>query len=207
MNQKQILRQVMSQTIPIADDEWEAFEPFLFIKKVKKKSLFLEEGHISNTIGLVLSGSFRQYYMVDGIEKTTFFFFENNFVCDYDSFLTQRPCDHFVEAMEDCEILYFSREHMYRMYRLYPKFETFGRLIAESVYLCTKERLGHFLLDAPEGRYRQFMKSHEAEQILQRVPQHYVASYLGITPVSLSRIRARVAEEEREKRKNQKALT
>lgn len=58
-----------------------------------------------------------------------------------------------------------------------------------------------FSIGYAEGRYRQFMKSYAAEQILQRVPQHFIASYLGITPVSLSRIRARVADEEREKRK------
>jgi CRP-like cAMP-binding protein len=192
---KAILRQVMSQTIPIADDEWAAFEPFIFSKKIKKREILLREGQVSTHIGFVLSGSFRQFYVIDGEEKTTFFFFENHFVCDYDSFLTQRPCDHNIEALEDTEILYFERETMYRLYRLYSKFETFGRLIAENVYLCIKDRLLHFLLDSPEKRYIRFMESHESELILRRVPQHYIASYLGITPVSLSRIRARIARE------------
>ncbi len=189
---KTILRHVMSQTIALDQDEWEAFEPHIFSKKLKKKTPYLKEGNLSDEIGFVLNGALRQYYIVEGEEKTTFFFFENQFVCDYDSFLTQRPCDHYIEVMEDCEILYFKREVLLRLYRLYPKYETFGRLIAESVYLCIKERLTHFLLNTPEQRYRHFMKSQESEQILQRVPQHYVASYLGVTPVSLSRIRARV---------------
>lgn len=199
---KNILRQIMSQTIDIDNDEWEAFEPYIFNKKIKKKETYLQEGAVSTEIGFVTSGSFRQYYMIDGVEKTTFFFFENSFVCDYDSFLTQRPCDHYIEAMEDCEVLYFHREVLQRLYRLYPKYETFGRLIAENVYLCTKERLGHFLLNTPEERYKHFMRSHEAEQILQRVPQHYIASYLGITPVSLSRIRARIIHEKQINQKN-----
>lgn len=194
---KNTLRQIMSQTINIADDEWEAFEPYISTKKIKKRSHYLQEGAVSTEIGFALSGSFRQYYLIDGVEKTTFFFFENSFVCDYDSFLTQKPCDHNIEAMEDCEVLYFSREVLYRLYRLYPKYETFGRLIAENVYLCMKDRLTHFLLNTPEERYKHFMQSHEAEQILQRVPQHYIASYLGITPVSLSRIRARVLQEDK----------
>jgi CRP-like cAMP-binding protein len=191
---KTILRHVMSQTIALDQDEWEAFEPHIFSKKIKKKTLYLKEGNTSDEIGFVLKGALRQYYIVEGEEKTTFFFFENQFVCDYDSFLTQRPCDHYIEVMEDCEILYFKREVLLRLYRLYPKYETFGRLIAENVYLCIKERLTHFLLNTPEQRYRHFMQSHESEQILQRVPQHYVASYLGVTPVSLSRIRARVGK-------------
>ncbi len=194
MNQKNILRQAMSQTIPIADDEWEAFEPHIYAKKVKKRDLLLREGQVSNQICFLISGAFRQFYMIDGEEKTTFFFFENHFVCDYDSFLTLRPCDHNIEAMEDSELLAFDRETLLRMYRLYPTFETFGRLIAESVYLCIKDRLMHFLLNTPEERYRRFLQSTESDIILQRVPQHYVASYLGITPVSLSRIRARVAK-------------
>jgi CRP-like cAMP-binding protein len=191
---KNILRAAMSQTIPLQNDEWEALEPHIYAKKYKKRDILLREGQISNHIGFVVSGSFRQYYVIDGEEKTTFFFFENHFVCDYDSFLTQRPCDHNVEAMEDSEILYFDRETIYRLYRLYPKFETFGRLIAENVYLCIKDRLSHFLLSNPERRYLRFLESAEAEEILQRVPQHYIASYLGVTPVSLSRIRARVAQ-------------
>jgi CRP-like cAMP-binding protein len=194
---KIFLRQVMSQTIAIDDDEWAALEPYIFTKNIKKKTVYLREGTVSTDIGFVVKGALRQYYIVDGEEKTTFFFFDNSFVCDYDSFLTQRPTDHYIEAIEDCEILYFSREVIYRLYRLYPKYETFGKLIAESVYLCIKERLTHFLLNTPEQRYRHFMQSTEADQILQRVPQHYVASYLGITPVSLSRIRARVAREDR----------
>jgi CRP-like cAMP-binding protein len=192
---KELLRQIMSQTIPIANDEWEALEPHIHSKKIKKRTSLLQKGQVSNQIGLIVSGSFRQYYLIDGVEKTTFFFFEHSFVCDYDSFLTQRPCDHYIEALEDSEILYFDRETLLRMYRIYPKFETFGRLIAENVYLCVKERLGNFLLDTPEGRYKHFINSYEAERILQRVPQHYIASYLGMTPVSLSRIRSRVQKQ------------
>lgn len=115
-------------------------------------------------------------------------------MCNYESFLTQQPSDVTIEAMEDCEVLYFSREVMYRLYRLYPKYETMGRMIAESVYMCAMERLKTFLLNSPEERYRRFLQNHEAALILERVPQHYIASYLGITPVSLSRIRSRVAK-------------
>jgi CRP-like cAMP-binding protein len=69
-----------------------------------------------------------------------------------------------------------------------------GRMIAEGVYMCAMERLKTFLLNSPEERYRRFLQNHDAPIILERVPQHYIASYLGITPVSLSRIRSRVAK-------------
>lgn len=189
---KEALRQAMSQLIPIADDEWAAFEPHIICKRLKKGDFLLQEGDANRHMGFLISGACRQFYLVNGLEKTTYFFFENDFVGDYDSFLTQLPCDHYVEALENAEVLLFDRDTVQRLYHIYPKFETFARIIAESVYLCAKARLMNFLLDTPEGRYKHFMRSEEAARILQRVPQHYVASYLGITPVSLSRIRSRL---------------
>lgn len=191
---KQLLRDIMSQTIPISDDEWAAFEPFIHTKKVGKKQTYIRAGQYSQDIGLIVSGSMRQYHLLPDGERTTFFFFEGDFICDYESFLTGNPATISIEAMEDCEVLFFHRDVLLRMYRLYPTYETFGRLIAESVYLCAMERLNSFLLNSPEERYRHFLQSAESEAILSRVPQHYIASYLGITPVSLSRIRARVAK-------------
>jgi CRP-like cAMP-binding protein len=195
---KEILRQVMSQTIPIAQDEWEAFEPHIFTKTIKKREQLIRLGQTCTEIAVVIKGSFRQYHIIDGEEKTTFFYFDNQFVCNYESILLQTPSNIVIEAMEDCELLYFKNETMQRLYRLYPKYEVFGRLIAENVYLCAMERLNTFLLNSPEGRYRKFLEHHDSQQILNRVPQHYIASYLGITPVSLSRIRARVARQARE---------
>jgi CRP-like cAMP-binding protein len=190
---KEALRQALNQTVHIANDEWEAFEPHIQAKKIKKKANLIEEGQICSHIHFILRGSMRQYHNVGGEEKTTFFFFDNHFACNYESFLTQQPSDVTIEAMEDCEVLYFSREVMYRLYRLYPKYETMGRMLAEGVYMCAMERLKTFLLNSPEERYRRFLQHYDAPIILERVPQHYIASYLGITPVSLSRIRARVA--------------
>ena len=191
---KEALREAMNHTINIADDEWEAFEPHITFKTLKKRENLIEEGQICTQIHFILRGSMRQYHVIDGEEKTTFFFFENHFACNYESFLTQQPSDITIEAMEDCTVLYFSREVLYRLYRLYPKYETMGRMIAENVYICAMERLKTFLLNSPEERYRRFLRSPEAALILERVLQHYIASYLGITPVSLSRIRARVTK-------------
>jgi CRP-like cAMP-binding protein len=185
----------MSQTIKIDDDEWAAFEPHIFTKKVKKRETLIKEGQICSEICLVLRGVFRQYHLRDGEEKTTFFHFENDFACNYESFLTKQPSDITIEALEDSEVLYFNAETLTRLYRLYPKYEVFGRLIAENVYLCAINRLKTFLLDSHEERYRKFLTTEESQTILSRIPQHYIASYLGITSVSLSRIRSRLMKE------------
>ncbi len=188
-----MLRQVMSQTIPVSDDEWAAFEPHIKIKKIQKKDIYIRAGNHCAEIGLLVTGAMRQYHLLPDGERTTFFFFEGDFACDYQSIITNQPATITIEALEDCEVLYFHRDVLLRLYRLYPTYETFGRLIAESVYLCAMERLNTFILNSPEERYRHFLNSAESEQILTRIPQHYIASYLGITPVSLSRIRSRVS--------------
>jgi CRP-like cAMP-binding protein len=191
------LRLAMSQTVRIADDEWAAFEPFIKLKKVKKRENLTREGQICREVGFILRGSFRQYYVVEGEEKSTFFMFENNFVTDYESFLKQSPSELTIEAMEDADILTFDYETIQRFYRIYPTFETFGRLIGEYLFTCLQDRLKGFMLNSPEERYRRFLKNPESSVILARVPQHHIAAYLGITPVSLSRIRNRLAKNER----------
>ncbi len=188
------LRHAMSQTVRIADDEWAAFEPFIGFKKFKKRENYSVEGQICREIGFILRGSFRQFYMVDGEEKSTFFMFENSFVVDYESFLKQSKSELTIEAMEDADVLTFDYDTIQRFYRIYPTFETFGRLIGEYLFMCLQDRLKSFMLNSPEERYRRFVKTPESSVILARVPQHYIAAYLGITPVSLSRIRSRLAK-------------
>jgi CRP-like cAMP-binding protein len=189
---KNALRAAMSQVILLKDDEWEAFEPFIVLKSYKKRENYVSEGQICHEVGFILRGAFRQYCIIEGEEKTTFFYFENQFVTNYESFVSQSPSNVTIEAMEDVQILTFNKETLDRLYRLYPAFETFGRLIAEQVYICAMHRLNTFLLNTPEQRYLHFLKSDDSKLILERVPQHYIASYLGITPVSLSRIRNRI---------------
>jgi CRP-like cAMP-binding protein len=193
------LRHAMSQTVRIADDEWAAFEPFIRLKKFKKRENYTVEGLICREVGFILRGSFRQFYVVDGEDKSTFFMFENGFVTDYESFLKQAKGELTIEAMEDAEVLTFDYTTIQRFYRIYPTFETFGRLIGEYLFTCLQDRLKGFMLNSPEERYRRFLKNSESSVILARVPQHYIASYLGITPVSLSRIRNRLAKTERQK--------
>lgn len=188
------LRHAMSQTVRIADDEWVAFEPLIRLKKFKKRENYVGEGQICREVGFILRGSFRQFYVVDGEEKTSFFMFENSFVSDYEGFLKQTKSELTIEAMEDAEVLTFDYDTIQRFYRIYPTFETFGRLIGEYLFMCLQERLKSFMLNSPEERYRRFLKNPESSVILARVPQHYIAAYLGITPVSLSRIRSRLAK-------------
>lgn len=189
---KSALREAMSQVIRLKNDEWEAFEPYIELKTLRKRQHYVEEGQTCREIGFILRGDMRQYCIVEGEEKTTFFYFDNQFVTNYESFVAQTPSNLTIEAITDVQMLVFSKETLDRLYRLYPVYETFGRLIAEQVYICAIHRLNTFLLNTPEQRYLHFLESPDSRLILEKIPQHYIASYLGITPVSLSRIRNRV---------------
>jgi CRP-like cAMP-binding protein len=185
-------RRYIARFVDIPDSDWSALQTQFQTRHFHKREHFFREGDVAAKLAFIVRGAFRQYFVVDGEEKTTYFSFEESFVTDYGSFLTGQPSAMNLEALEPTEVVVFDKTTMDRLYRLYPKFETFGRLMAEEAYLCAMDRLQSFLLASPEERYRRFLAQSDSAKILARVPQHYVASYLGITPVSLSRIRARV---------------
>ena len=155
----------------------------------------MEPGRLCTQVALVLRGALRLYYpLPDGDERTTYFFFENHLLADYPACLTGHASQLGIQALSDCELLVFNYAVLLQLYDEHPVYERFGRRLAEYHLLGTDARLTEQLTLSPEARYRQLLASGKTK-ILERVPQHLVANYLGITAVSLSRIRARVATE------------
>jgi CRP-like cAMP-binding protein len=143
----------------------------------------------------VLTGSVRYFHIKDGQDITNYFSFENDFTSSYKSFLTLLPGFTYIQALEDTKLITFTRNDMDQMLQnplLGYKMERFGRLIAEYYLCCYEDRVLSFITQTPEERYLQLLST--GKEVLQRIPQHYIAHYLGITPVSLSRIRRRVME-------------
>ena len=154
---------------------------------------FASHGKICNEVGFILSGSFRFFFVKDGIEISNYFSFQNEFISSYRSFLKREPSLINVEAMEDSVVIYFSHSSVQELLgdgRIVLKMERFGRMIAEYLICCYEERVVSFVTQTPEERYRILLEN--GDDLLQRIPQHYLANYLGITPVSLSRIRKRI---------------
>lgn len=125
--------------------------------------------------------------MVDGVETTTYFSFEDDWISDYSSFLTKTPAAATIEAMDDAVIWSISYTGMQYLYEHHPLWERFGRLMAEYLVTCLDKRMNSLLLSTPEERYLKVL--HDNAVYFERVPQHYMASYLGVAPESLSRIR------------------
>lgn len=186
-----LLRKQIELFTPITNAEWELLEPHLSIKTLRKNELFIQEGKKAKEIGLVLEGMFRQYYTKDGEEKTTYFFFENHFISGYISCITGKPSLLSIEALSDAVCITFSYTVLQELFEKSMAWQKFGRLIAEYLTVGLEERMVSLLLQSPEERYIDLLHSNKTK-ILERIPQHYIANYLGITPVSMSRIRNRV---------------
>jgi CRP-like cAMP-binding protein len=189
----QKFREHVETYVPMNDAEWQALAPYLEVHILKKKKYFAEPGKICNQIGLVVKGAVRYFLVKDGEEITGYFSFENELLSSYKSFLTRQPGENYIQALEDCHIVTLSYTAMQQVYNnefIGRKMERFGRLIAEQYLICYEDRVSSFVTQTPEERYNKLIET--GGEVLQRIPQHYIANFLGITPVSLSRIRRRI---------------
>jgi CRP-like cAMP-binding protein len=188
------IRDVIHAVSPITDEDWELMLPGLTYKTIKKGDHFVEEGKIYREIAFVIKGLFRSYYVVDGEEINTNFFFEGQWPKAYHSLLTREASRQWIQALEDAEIYTVSYTHLQNLFAQSKNWERFGRIAAENLYVASQERTEMFLLDDPETRYLKLSRLHP--HLFERVPLYHIASYIGIKQPSLSRIRKRLAQGE-----------
>ena len=186
------IKQQLSKIIDLTDEEFDAFISFIKVKKLKRKEIIFREGEVCKYAYFVNKGCLRYFFTIDGEQHTGQFFFENQWYTDYDSFLTGKPSRLTLEALEPSEIFMFQKEDLEKLYVTTPKFERFGRLMAENAFIGLRNRTEMLANQSPEERYLFLMK--QRPKLLERISQHYIASYLGIKPQSLSRIRKRISE-------------
>jgi len=188
-----IFRKSLARFVEFNEAEWIVFTQHLSFSSLKKKHYFTEPGKVCDRVGFIVTGAVRYFHMKDGEDITGYFSFENEFVSSYKSYLTGLPGHTYVQALADTRMITFTKKDMDQMLTnplLAYKMEHFGRKVAEYYLCCYEDRVVSFLTQTPEERYIQLLST--GKEILQRMPQHYIAHFLGITPVSLSRIRRRV---------------
>jgi CRP-like cAMP-binding protein len=188
-------RQGLVPFVIFTDEEWAIFSEHLYLRKLKKRDLFISSGQVCHEIAFIVSGSFRFYFVKDGAEISNYFCFEQELISSYVSFLRQEPSPINIEALEEAELVCFSHAAQQQLLQnptINFKMERFGRKVAEYLIGCYEDRIFSFVTQTPEERYRQLLQKQPA--FLQRIPQHYLANFLGITPVSLSRIRKRMQQ-------------
>lgn len=185
------LRNAIEKFVTLTDEEWNLLIPYVEIRTLKKHTLFCEIGKVANEIGFVLDGMLRHYYIHDGSEKTTYFYFENHLVASYFSCIHRQPSLISIEALSDCKLIVFPYAALRELFEKNMAWQKFGRLLAEYLASGLEDRMVGLLTLTPEERYIELIKGNRIK-IIERIPQHYIANYLGLTPVSLSRIRNRV---------------
>jgi CRP-like cAMP-binding protein len=186
-----LLRNYIEKFSAITDADWELLQPHLTIKALRKNELYIAEGKRATELGFVFQGMLRQYYTKDGAEKTTYFFFENNLMGAYISCITGKPSLISIEALSEVNYISFPYKILQQIFEQSMVWQKFGRLVAEYLTIGLEERMVSLLLQSPEERYLDLLNSNK-KKIIERVPQHYIANYLGITAVSMSRIRSRI---------------
>jgi CRP-like cAMP-binding protein len=172
----------------LSDKIMAALQPFLFYKKVKKKETLMIEGEVCKNIYFVRSGSVKQYYLSDGKEFIQNFFFEGNMATIFNSFLTQTESQSYLEAIEGTELMVLSFHNFKAICSAKPEFSTQLNICMSRM---NSNRVNLLLMSDGMMHYKKFMENEP--EIMLRVPQYMVASYLGMTPETLSRIRRKMS--------------
>lgn len=181
----------ISNYIELTAEEKQAITELSLFKSFKKGSVLLKEGDFSNESYFVLEGCLRSYYLIDGEEKTTAFYTEMEALTP-PCVVSKTPSEYYVSCVEDSIVTVSNSDMEAAVNSKFPKFEIMCRKMSEE--LLAKERINFdgFKTSSPEQRYLNVLQSRP--DLIQRIPQHQLASYLGITPQSLSRLRARILE-------------
>ncbi|MNR08171.1 DNA-binding transcriptional dual regulator Crp [compost metagenome] len=186
------LKKQITAIASFSENEIEKINSCFEYEKFDAKMNLSTIGKISNKIFFIIEGLARVYYLKDGKEITTYLSCDEGFIASYSSFINQSASFENIQCIEDCEVLSISFEKMQYLYTQIPNWERVGRILAEQNYLCMADRVLKLQMIPAKEKYLTFLASAPAK-IIQRTPLIYIASFLGITPESLSRIRQNIS--------------
>ena len=188
----ELLFQKFDEKIQLTEEEKLLSKSFFIPKKLRKKQYLLQEGDVCKYVAFVEKGILRQYKVDDkGNEHILQFAFEGWWIADHYSFLTGEPSLYNIDALEDCELLLLTKQAEEQLLEKLPKFERFFRLLLQNNLIATLQRLESSLSGTAEEKYNQLIQS--CPTLAERIPQHMIASFLGITPETVSRIRKQMS--------------
>jgi CRP-like cAMP-binding protein len=177
---------------PFGDEFRNLLEEHFEVITVPKNHVLLKEGQVSNHLFVVLTGALRYYYMKDGEEVSALFIEEGGLSASISSFFPRKPSSEFIETLEPCTIARIHHDHLQRIYHTNTESNFIARVLTEQFLVVSVERLLLLRKNSAEERYTSFCEQHP--ELLQRVPLKHIASYLGLTIETLSRIRAKLSK-------------
>lgn len=189
-----LLYKAVSAKITLSRDEWELSISLFVPKQIRKKQFLLKAGELCMKTAFVNKGCLRAYSTdSNGEEHITQFALEGWWIADLNSFITGEPAMYNIEALEDSELLLIDKSSQEILFNKVPQFERYFRLLIQSSYVALHKRLLSTITDNAEEKYLRMQRTYP--DIMQRVPQHMIASYLGLKPETLSRIRKKLSVE------------
>jgi len=180
-----------SRISPLKEEYWQIFYSKLEKQEYTKKAIILKQGEVENYLSFVENGIVRHYIETASKDITFDITFEGVFFSAYKSFLIRMPSEYTIQALTDVTLYSISFENLQRVYHETPKGNMFGRFAAEGLYLEKFNRELSLLTETAEQRYVKLFKEHP--RLIKEIPLKYIASYIGVTPQALSRIRRRIS--------------
>lgn len=188
----EVFFQTLKNKVPFSNEELEVIKRYLTPKKLRKKQYLLQEGDVCKFIAFVEKGALRSYIIDEkGVERIIQFALEGWTISDLYSFLTAEPATYNIDALEDSELVLISKAAHEELLQILPKYETWIRIQITGAYVAMQRRLTSIISLSLEDRFASFTEFYP--EIVQRVPQHMIASYMGLTPETLSRVRNRIS--------------
>ncbi|GLR18051.1 Crp/Fnr family transcriptional regulator [Portibacter lacus] len=179
----------LSKYIALNAEEKKAISDLDIFKQYKKGTILLKEGQYSDYGYFVVKGYLRCYYLKDGVEKTTAFYTEAESL-NPPCIITKSPSEYYISVDEDAILISANSEMEQEIFQKFPKFEKLCRVLSEELLMKNTVEFDDFKTSTPEQRYLKLQQTRP--DLLQRVPQYQIASFLGMTPQSLSRLRNRI---------------
>ncbi|MFY7900599.1 MAG: Crp/Fnr family transcriptional regulator [Chitinophagaceae bacterium] len=190
-----LLFSFISKYITLNEEEKNVLLSLNLFHSVKKGEVLLKEGQRTKESYFVLNGCIRSYYLIDGEEKTTAFYTEMEALTPY-CVISKSPSEYFISCVEDSMLLISNADMGAEINSKFPKFEIMCRMFSEELLAKQQIDFDEFKTSSPEQRYQNLLQ--KRPDLIQRVPQHQLASFLGIKPQSLSRLRARIIEKSKQ---------
>jgi CRP-like cAMP-binding protein len=180
----------MNSIVSLNEVERSALKTIFRVKQFRKLDHVFIAGDTCLSNYYISKGLFRVYSLVKSIEKTESFFMEDSWYTDFESYVSDSPSELYFQALEEGELIYFDKAEIERLYSKNNRLERLGRYYAEQAFLCIRNKSMLISNKSAEERYEELVN--RSPELIQRIPQYYLASYLNVQPESLSRIKKRI---------------